>query len=62
MYILMVVQNVHFCITHMTLRNLFHMQKGVCMREENATSKDRLFLSGALNCGLFGDGALVVSL
>ena len=38
MYILIVVQNVHFCVTHMTLRALFHMQKGVCMREENATS------------------------
>ena len=38
MYILIAVQNVHFCIIHMTLRNLFHMQKGVCMREENATS------------------------
>ena len=58
----MVVQNVHFCITHMTLCNFFHMQKGVCMWEENTTSKDRLFLSGASNCDLFGDGALVVSL
>ena len=38
MYILIVVQNVHFCVMHMTLRDLFHMQKGVCMWEENATS------------------------
>ena len=38
MYILIVVQNVHFCVTHMTLHDLFHTQKGVCMREENATS------------------------
>ena len=37
MYILIVVQDVHFFITHMTLYNLFHMQKGVCMRKENAT-------------------------
>ena len=62
MYILIVVQDVHFFITHMTLYNLFHMQKGVCMRKENATSKDRLFLSAASNWSLFGDGALVVSL
>ena len=54
MYILMVVQNVHLCIIHMTLCNFFHMQKGVCMRKENATSKDRLFLSAASNWSLLG--------